>query len=315
MTTVVGHDGAMADGNEPGDAVDAVDADEGRVEESDEAEEVFTIDVLSARTGVPSRTIRYYQSKGTLPPPERRGRVALYGPEHEARLQVIAELQDRGLRLDAIRDVLEQVERGGDSLQGWLGLGERLQAPWTDDRPLVVTQTELLAQLGVGGDDDEARKGRPGLVGDLEQAGLIRREGHSLPATFVIPSPELLAIVVALDAGGIDVPTAIGAGEIVRARMAAAADELVAFFDHQTGRGFAGTAEVDELAGAVDALRPLGSRAVQLIFAQEMERALRAFVESGRAIPIRKGSRSASTDDRSSRSHGTRHPGKPRRRR
>ncbi len=39
----------------------------------------FTIDELSARSGIPSRTIRYYQSEGALPPPERRGRVARYG--------------------------------------------------------------------------------------------------------------------------------------------------------------------------------------------------------------------------------------------
>jgi len=261
---------------------------DGDPSDGDQVDEVtYTIDELSALTGVPSRTIRFYQSKGTLPAPERRGRVAVYRAEHVDRLRVIAELQDRGLRLDAIRDVLQQVERGGDSLHGWLGLGERLQAPWTDDRPLVVDQAELLRRLGLAGDDAEGtddRPNRPGLIGELERAGLIRREGHSLPATFVIPSPELLDIVVQLDDAGIDVPTAFGAGEILRHRLAKAADELVGFFDGQTGRGFAGTADVDELIGAVDALRPLGSRAVQLIFAQEMERALRAFVESGQAI-------------------------------
>lgn len=238
---------------------------------------------------------------------------------HVDRLRVIAELQDRGLRLDAIRDVLEQVERGGDSLHGWLGLGERLQAPWTDDRPLVVDQAELLRRLGVDGSSDDdgggasgdaARGNRPGLIGELERAGLIRREGHSLPATFVIPSPELLDIVVQLDAAGIDIPTAFGAGEILRHRLAKAADELVGFFDGQTGRGFAGTADVEELIGAVDALRPLGSRAVQLIFAQEMERALRSFVESGQAIrPRGESAGSAGSGD------GHRHSSSRRRRR
>ncbi|MFN8038443.1 MAG: MerR family transcriptional regulator [Acidimicrobiales bacterium] len=277
-------------GEAAGDRPDG--ADDGRQVDGDPAggpgdDVTYTIDELSALTGVPSRTIRFYQSKGTLPAPERRGRVAVYRAEHVDRLRVIAELQDRGLRLDAIRDVLEQVERGGDSLYGWLGLGERLRAPWTDDRPLVVDQDELLRRLGIAGDHAEGadeRPNRPGLIGELERAGLIRREGHSLPATFVIPSPELLDIVVQLDAAGIDIPTAFGAGEILRRRLAKAADELVGFFDGQTGRGFAGTADVDELIGAVDALRPLGSRAVQLIFAQEMERALRSFVESGQAI-------------------------------
>lgn len=323
----VDHDGAMA-GDDSGGGPSERDAgpdlgvvDGGFADGDDtEADDVtYTIDELSALTGVPSRTIRFYQSKGTLPAPERRGRVAVYRAEHVDRLRVIAELQDRGLRLDAIRDVLEQVERGGDSLHGWLGLGERLQAPWTDDRPLVVDQAELLRRLGVDGSSDDdgggasgdaARGNRPGLIGELERAGLIRREGHSLPATFVIPSPELLDIVVQLDAAGIDIPTAFGAGEILRHRLAKAADELVGFFDGQTGRGFAGTADVEELIGAVDALRPLGSRAVQLIFAQEMERALRSFVESGQAIrPRGESAGSAGSGD------GHRHSSSRRRRR
>ena len=74
--------------------------------------DVYTIDELAGLTGVPSRTIRFYQSKGTLPSPQRKGRVALYGPEHVDRLKLIAELQDRGLRLDAIRDVLGELEVG-----------------------------------------------------------------------------------------------------------------------------------------------------------------------------------------------------------
>src|ERR1700728_2599145 len=61
-----------------------------------------TIDDLAALTRVPSRTIRFYQAKGVLPRPELRGRVAYYGPAHVQRLELIASLQDRGLRIDAI---------------------------------------------------------------------------------------------------------------------------------------------------------------------------------------------------------------------
>ena len=41
----------------------------------------FTIDELAAETQVPSRTIRFYQSKKALPAPERRGRKAVYTEE------------------------------------------------------------------------------------------------------------------------------------------------------------------------------------------------------------------------------------------
>ena len=62
----------------------------------------YTIDELAAATRVPSRTIRFYQQAGALPKPQIRGRVAFYGDEHVERLKLVADLQDRGLRMKAI---------------------------------------------------------------------------------------------------------------------------------------------------------------------------------------------------------------------
>src|SRR5690606_19593317 len=42
----------------------------------------MTIDELAAQTGVPTRTIRFYQARGALMRPEIRGRVAYYGDAH-----------------------------------------------------------------------------------------------------------------------------------------------------------------------------------------------------------------------------------------
>src|SRR5205823_3402668 len=95
----------------------------------------YAIDELALAAGLPSRTVRHYQSLGALPPPRRQGRVALYGPAHLERLRLIGRLQDRGLSLDAIRDALRQVERGHLSLEAWLGLGEQVRTPWSDDSP------------------------------------------------------------------------------------------------------------------------------------------------------------------------------------
>ena len=49
----------------------------------------YSIDELAAHTGIPSRTIRFYQSKGALPTPERRGRKAFYTNAHVERLALI----------------------------------------------------------------------------------------------------------------------------------------------------------------------------------------------------------------------------------
>src|SRR5690349_16595231 len=71
----------------------------------------YTIDQLATMTRVPSRTIRFYQSKGALQPPQIRGRVAFYGAAHVERLKLIGSLQDRGLSIRAIRDLLQQADK------------------------------------------------------------------------------------------------------------------------------------------------------------------------------------------------------------
>ena len=45
----------------------------------------LTVDELSAKVGVPTRTIRFYTGKKLLPPPRLEGRTGLYGPAHVAR--------------------------------------------------------------------------------------------------------------------------------------------------------------------------------------------------------------------------------------
>lgn len=243
----------------------------------------YTIDEIASLSGVPSRTIRFYQSKGTLPAPQRRGRVAFYSDEHLERLKVIAELQDRGLRLDAIRDALQQIEKGGDSLQKWLGVSDNLQSPWSDDQPIVVTEAEMLERCG----------GRIAMVAELVRIGMVKRQGNSRPASYIVPSPGLLEISLRLDDAGIDTMTAYEASEIMRRPIAKMSEELVTFFTERAGQGFGGAGEPSGIARSFEAVQPMGLQAIQLIFAQEMERALRQFVEQGGAIPRPKSSRQA----------------------
>ena len=86
----------------------------------------YTIDEIAAESQIPSRTIRFYQSKGVLQPPEKRGRVAYYDDHHLERLELIGKLQDRGLRISAIRTLLKRIEDGEVDLASWLGLEAQL---------------------------------------------------------------------------------------------------------------------------------------------------------------------------------------------
>lgn len=237
----------------------------------------YTIDELAAATGVPSRTIRFYQAKGALSPPERRGRVAYYDESHAERLRIVAHLQDRGLSLRAIRDLFQRSEGTDVSVSEWLGVGEKiLDAPWTEDRPRVCTEEELVQMLG--------SLMRPGLLAELARVALVRREGSSVPATYFLPSPALLQLAVKLTSAGIQLGTASVAHEIIRRQLSRAADELVDHFVKQIPE----TEGPDGVSRAVEALRGVGADAVRLVFGQEIERALRSAVEQGRMLPPRK---------------------------
>jgi DNA-binding transcriptional MerR regulator len=174
----------------------------------------YTIDELASLTGVPSRTIRFYQAKKLLPAPERNGRVAYYGDEHAERLRLIAELQDRGLRLSAVRDFLSLADRGRLSVDEWMGVSEHLQAPWSEDAPRLMDQEEL---AGIIGD-------RKGVVGELTRAGIVERQ-EGLPVQYLVRSPGLLRIALDLVDAGIDVEMIVEAQTILRRRLARAAAE------------------------------------------------------------------------------------------
>lgn len=236
---------------------------------NDEAHDGYTIDELAAKTGVPSRTIRFYQSKGVLPSPVIKGRVAQYGEPHVERLALIAQLQDRGLRIDAIRDVMSRVDKGELDVGEWLGLSAQLRAPWADDQARTVTEHELYELVGTK---------RPGLVADLVRAGLLERQHGDV---LLVRSPALLRVAMRLAKAGVDLKTAQRAEELLRRYLGKAAHELA---EHFVDRGVRDD-DVEPTA-AFEALRDAGPEAVRIVFAQEMEKVLRELVASGRATRL-----------------------------
>ncbi len=70
---------------------------------------LLSIGELSARTGLPVRTIRFYSDAGVVPPADRTDAgYRLYGPDALARLGLVRALRDLGVSLDTIRRVLER---------------------------------------------------------------------------------------------------------------------------------------------------------------------------------------------------------------
>jgi DNA-binding transcriptional MerR regulator len=228
-----------------------------------------TIDELASIAHVPSRTIRFYQSRGALMPPERRGRVAYYGRAHVERLKLIAQLQDRGLRVDAIGNLLASIDRGELDLAEWLGVEQQMQAPWTSDRARTMTEDELYELCGTR---------RPGLFADLLRMRMVERHAE----VYFVPSPALVSIAMRLEAVGIDLDTTALATAVIRKRIGQAAAEIVKLF---LGRADAGKIAPRDLA-KVDSLQPLGLEAVRIAFGRAMEDELRELYASGRIAKV-----------------------------
>lgn len=233
-------------------------------------EDSLTLDGIAKAARVTARTIRFYQARGALMPPEVRGRVAYYGERHLERLKLVAQLQDRGLRIDAIRDLLKSIDNGETDLAEWLGVERALQASWAEDHPRTVTEAELY---------ELASTDRPGLIAELLEAGLLERRADVL----VLVSPALLGVAMKLEACGVDLETSVKASSIARKHIGRAANDLVALFLKHAADGAVETADV---AALFQALRPTGIEAMRVIFGREMEKALRKLRESGKMASL-----------------------------
>jgi DNA-binding transcriptional MerR regulator len=233
----------------------------------------LTVAELARRTGLPVRTIRYYQTKGLLPAPAREGRHARYDEGHVERLHLISELHARGLRLDAVAEVLRQHGAGETSVSEWLGLGESLARPWVDDGPALLTEAEMDERLG----------DRPGgTAAALERAGYLERRTDTIPATFLVPSPALLDLALEFEDAGLDIDTSGAAKALLELRLARAADELVAHVTERVTLERLARGGPADVARFVDQLRPLARRAADVLFAHQMERALQQVLEPNR---------------------------------
>jgi DNA-binding transcriptional MerR regulator len=239
-------------------------ADESAPSDAKDESPAYTIDELVAVTTIPSRTIRFYQSSGVLPKPDRRGRIAYYGSSHIERLELIGKLQDRGLRMRAIKELVERIDSGEIGLQEWLGVEAQLSSAWVDDAPKLLGRTELDALLG---------ERRPGFIAELGRAGILELRPDE---TYLVPSPGLLRAVMRLEDAGVSVELAAGASAILQRHLGKAARELASYFGEH--------AVVD----ALGELRSVGLETVRLIFAREMEQVLRKMVESGEASRLDK---------------------------
>lgn len=174
-------------------------------------DDLLTIDELAITTGTTVRTTRYYASLGLLPPPVRRGRLAYYGPQHLARLELIRALQDHGFTLAAVERYLAEVPMSSSVEE--LAVQRALLTAWKPGQWEAVSREELEERAGRKLDDDDLQW--------LLTAGAIRRaSGGDFEA---LPEVER-----AMELRDLDMPieAIVDANAAVRRHMSGLADEL-----------------------------------------------------------------------------------------
>jgi DNA-binding transcriptional MerR regulator len=125
--------------------------------------ELLTLDELTNRIGMSVRNVRFYTTKGLIPPPIRRGRSGYYTPDHVARLELVRELQSHGFTLAAIEKYVAGIP--ADATPEDIALHRTMLAPWQSEMPVEMTRTELAKRAGRKlSDDDLATLSALGIV-------------------------------------------------------------------------------------------------------------------------------------------------------
>ncbi|MET9562244.1 MerR family transcriptional regulator [Streptomyces tauricus] len=231
---------------------------------------VYRIEDLAHRSGATVRTIRAYQDRGLLPRPERRGRANLYADTHLARLRQIADLLDRGYTLASIKELLEAWD-AGRGLGGVLGLVAEVDGPWTDEEAVRISRAELDERFG-GHPDDAA-------VAEAIELGVLERIPGQIPGqedTFLVPSPQELAVAVELYEAGVPLSAISGHLRELRGQVEHIASRFLEFtaehvFARYLGAHPPNDADATEAAALVRRLRPLARQTVDAELARAMQ--------------------------------------------
>ncbi|RII12261.1 Mercuric resistance operon regulatory protein [Streptomyces sp. YIM 130001] len=233
-----------------------------------EAEEpTLTVDELAARAGVTVRTIRFYSTRGLLPPPAiGPRRVGRYGPDHLSRLALIEELQHQGMTLAAIERYLEQLSP--DLSARDIAIHRGLVASWAPDTVEDMNRAEL-----------ERRAGR-----SLEEADLDRLA--ALDALARTEDPDVFRVDVGMLRLSVELlsvpftPEAILASRAVLVEHTrAAAQDLSRIFRDEVGEPHGDSGSDADRVAAMKSLsahmQPLVIQALVMAFQRSLREELR----------------------------------------
>src|SRR4051812_43129987 len=185
-------------------------------EPTDAAAELMTLDDLTRRVGMSVRNVRFYTTKGLVPPPIRRGRSGYYTADHLARLELVRELQAHGFTLSAIERYVARIP--DDATPETIALHRTLLAPWMAEMPETIGKRELVR-----------RAGRPLSQDDLEALNALGIVFPTKQGKYEVAVAHLSVGVALLDLG-LPLEAALAAQDIFTEHGRRIAEELTELF-------------------------------------------------------------------------------------
>lgn len=229
------------------------------------ADDLLTLDELCERLGVSVRNVRFYTSRGLVPPPIKRGRQGYYGASHVARLELVNELQAHGFTLAAIERYVARIP--SDASPETVALHRTLLAPWAAEHPETMTRAEL---------DDRAGR----TLTDTELDVLAALEvitptdgGYEVAVSHLDASLDVIRFDYPAEA-------AIAAQQIFAEHATAIAESLNEIFHSMVWPAYrASGASPDDLRKAVDAIKPITTAGLVTAYEKAVTRSVRDRIE------------------------------------
>lgn len=236
---------------------------------SSPSRDLLPIDRLAERAGMTVRNVRAHLSRGLLQPGEMHGRTSWYGPEHLARLELIAGLQRRGFSLAAIGVLINQTPSG--SAEEALRLYRGMLAPWQPEDPVEIGEDEFPTWAGAPLTAE--------TIDLLTASGMIERPS---PGRLRILSPSMVRAGAHAVALGLSPESVLEVGVQLRERTRAIADLFIALFRDQVWQAHVAAGMprdgVADLRTAVEALQPVATSSLLGAFRQTMQEAMDEFI-------------------------------------
>jgi len=214
----------------------------------------YRVDELAARCGISVDTVRFYQTKGLLPPPERKSRVAWYTTEHLERLRRVRDLKRKGFTLISIRRLLDgELDKADEALVEALAG----PVPGEEQNEEFLTVDELAERIGVS----------PALIHAIERENLLVPRMHDGVPQYTSADAAAAAAGLTLLETGLPLSELLDLAREHNQSARRTAERAVEMFDEYVRGPIRDSASSDEEAAAqlVEAFRKMLPATVALV--------------------------------------------------